>query len=78
MKLTQFEAGKTYFTRSVCDNDCIIKVGVISRTVKTIKTTGRDGQPQTLRVTVWNCVETVKPWGSYSMAPIVSADRMVA
>jgi hypothetical protein len=31
-----------------------------------------------LRVKVWNGVEQVKPWGTYSMAPIVSADREIA
>jgi hypothetical protein len=76
--MSKFEPGKTYFTRSVCDSDCIIKVEVIGRTDKTIKTIGRDGAAKTLRVTVWNGVETVKPWGSYSMAPIVSADRLAA
>jgi hypothetical protein len=69
-----FEAGKTYFTRSACDHDCIIRVSVKSRTAKTIKTA--DGK--TFRVYVYNGVEQVKPWGSYSMAPIVGADRVAA
>lgn len=69
-----FEAGKTYFTRSVCDSDCIIKVSVASRTAKTIKTV--DGK--VLRIYVYEGVERVKPWGSYSMAPIVGADRVAA
>jgi hypothetical protein len=69
-----FEAGKTYWTRSVCDHDHIIRVSVKSRTAKTIKTA--DGK--TFRVYVYNGVEQVKPWGSYSMAPIVGADRVAA
>ena len=32
----------------------------------------------TLRVYVYEGVERVKPWGSYSMAPIVSADKVAA
>lgn len=67
-----FEAGKTYWTRSVCDSDCIVRVAVKSRTAKTIKTD--DGK--VLRIAVWQGVEQVKPWGSYSMAPIVGADRV--
>jgi hypothetical protein len=69
-----FEAGKTYWTRSICDHDCIIKVSVKSRTAKTIKTV--DGK--VLRIATYNGVEQVKPWGSYSMAPIVGADRVAA
>lgn len=67
--MTTFQTGKTYATRSICDHDCIIRVAVASRTAKTIKTA--DGK--TLRVSVYQGVEQVKPWGSYSMAPIVDA-----
>lgn len=67
----QFAAGKTYFTRSVCDADCIIRVTIAKRTAKTITT----DEGKVLRVSEWDGVERVKPWGSYSMAPIVSADR---
>lgn len=34
--MAQFEAGKTYTTRSICDHDCIISLTVIKRTAKTI------------------------------------------
>jgi len=68
--MTKFEAGKTYSTRSVCDHDCIIRVTVAKRTAKTITTT----EGKTLRIAEYNGVEQVKPWGSYSMAPIVGAD----
>jgi hypothetical protein len=68
---TAFEPGKTYWTRSICDSDCIVRVPVARRTAKTITTD--DGK--VLRISVWQNVERVKPWGSYSMAPIVSADR---
>jgi len=69
-----FEAGKTYWTRSICDHDCIIRVSVVSRTAKTIKT----DKGKVLRIATYNGVEQVKPWGSYSMAPIVGADRVAA
>ena len=68
--MTKFETGKTYSTRSACDHDCIIRVTVVSRTEKTIKTA--DGK--SLRVTEHDGVEHVRPWGRYSMAPIVGAD----
>lgn len=64
-----FQAGQTYQTRSICDADCIIRVTVASRTAKTVKT----AEGKTLRVGVYDDAEFVKPWGSYSMAPIVRA-----
>ena len=70
--MAKFEAGKTYVGRSVCDADCIIRVRVAKRTAKTITT----AEGKTLRIAEWQGVEQVKPWGSYSMAPIISADRM--
>jgi len=71
--MTNFETGKTYYTRSVADADTIVRVTVAKRTDKTIVTAGGDR----LKIKVWDDVEQVKPWGSYSMAPIVSADRML-
>lgn len=70
----KFEAGKTYWTRSVCDHNCIVRVAVAKRTAKTITT----DEGKTLRIREWNGVEQVKPWGTYSMAPIVGADRAEA
>ena len=37
-----FEAGKTYYTRSVCDHDHIIRVKIVGRTAKTVKTDNAD------------------------------------
>jgi hypothetical protein len=72
--MTKFETGKVYYTRSVADADMIVRVTVAKRTDKTIVTALGDR----LRIKVWNDVEQVKPWGSYSMAPIVGADRLLA
>jgi hypothetical protein len=72
--MTKFETGKTYYTRSVADYDTIVRVTVAKRTDKTIVTAAGDR----LKINVWNDVEQVKPWGSYSMAPIVGADRLLA
>lgn len=72
--MAKFEAGKTYATRSVCDHDCIIRVVVAKRTAKTLTTAAG----KTLRISEYNGVEQVKPWGTYSMAPIVGADQAEA
>lgn len=72
--MAQFETGKTYTTRSICDHDCIISLTVIKRTAKTITADlGGHRGVKVLRITVWDGEETVKPWGSYSMAPQIRA-----
>jgi hypothetical protein len=69
-----FEAGKTYWTRSIVDADHIIRETVVSRTAKTVKT----ASGKTFRVAEFNGVEFFKPWGNYSMAPRISADKVAA
>jgi hypothetical protein len=68
-EMQSFQIGKTYSTRSACDHNCIISIEVVKRTAKTVTT--KSGK--TLRVSEYGGVECVKPWGSYSMAPIVRA-----
>lgn len=75
--MVQFETGKTYATRSVCDANCIISLTVIKRTAKTITAkniTGFESDVKTFRISEWNGVEQVRPWGKYSMAPIIGAN----
>lgn len=67
----KFETGKSYFTRSVCDHDTIFDITVVRRTAKTIWTECG----KTLRVSVYNGVEQVKPFGTYSMCAIIGADK---
>lgn len=72
--MAQFETGKTYTTRSACDYNCIIEVKVLKRTAKTIVAdTGAMGGVRRLRISVRDGVESVMPWGSFSMAPFVTA-----
>lgn len=68
--MNAFQTGQTYQTRSICDHDCIISVTIASRTDKTVKTT--DGK--IFRVKVYDGAEYIKPWGSYSMAPMIDAN----
>lgn len=72
--MSTFEVGKTYSTRSIGDHNCIVRVAVVSRTAKTIK--AQVGvEMKTMRVSEYRGNEQVKPWGSYSMAPIVDASE---
>jgi hypothetical protein len=70
-----FQVGKTYTTRSACDHECVISLTVLARTAKTIKATVR-GESKTLRISDYDGREQVKPWGSYSMAPVIEASDL--
>lgn len=68
--MATFTTGKTYTTRSACDHDCIISITVAKRTAKTVTTS----EGKTLRISAdYTGAECVKPWGSFSMAPVISA-----
>jgi hypothetical protein len=57
--------------RSPGDADCIITLTVAKRTAKRITTT--DGK--VLGVQIIDGIERVKPWGTYSMCPVIGAER---
>lgn len=73
---TAFVTGRTYSTRSIGDHDCIYSMTVLARTAKTVTVQmhGRAEDPIQRRVSVWNGVEQVKPFGTYSMCAIIGAD----
>ena len=73
--MSKFEVGKKYIGRSVCDYDCIVEIEVIKRTEKTITVNGDriTGTNKTLKITKYAGEESVKPYGSYSFAPIIRA-----
>lgn len=69
--MIRFEAGNTYQTRSIGDANCIIRVTISRRTAKTVTTT----EGKTFRVGEYNGSEFFRPWGTYSMAPILRAEK---
>ena len=71
--MTIFAPGKTYWTRSICDSDCIFKITIAKRTAKFVITT----EGKRLGVAIWNGVEQVKPHGNYSMCAIIGADKVL-
>ncbi len=75
--MKQFETGKFYFCRSICDQDCIWIFRVIRRTEKTIVVQEDGlGPEKSLRVKVYDNEEYVMPLGRYSMAPVLTAGRL--
>ena len=78
--MKQFEVGKWYSMSSPCDHECIWSYQVISRTEKTIILS--DGKEEKrCRISRHSSeffkAEAVYPLGSYSMCPILVADKEV-
>ena len=73
-----FEIGKTYYSRSICDHNCIFAYTVTARTAKTV--TLWDINTETSigkrKITVLDDEEVIFPKGKYSMAPLVRASSL--
>ena len=67
--MAQFETGKTYKARLASNADQVVEITVAKRTAKTITTT----EGKRLAITIYDGLETVRPWGNYSLAPFVWA-----
>ena len=79
--MIKFEVGKAYTMRFICDSDSMCQLKVVGRTEKTVTLEKVPGYSQTtFRVKVspvFGDVEFIMPMGSYSMAPILKAERVV-
>jgi hypothetical protein len=71
---TQFVVGKTYYTRSIADYDTVFSFRILERTAKTV-TVRVHGKSTRRGVLRHGGIEQFKPFGSYSMCPIVTADK---
>lgn len=69
-----FEVGGSYSARSACDHNTVWTFRVIKRTAKFVTIQHRD---EVLRVGVKvdDQGEWALPFGSFSMAPVIHADR---
>ena len=70
-----FEIGKTYTARSACDHDCIFSYEVVARTAKTVTLRDKFGEIRRRGIRVSFDSEICFPQGSFSMAPVLSAER---
>ena len=75
--LTTFTIGETVATRSIGDYDCIFRFTVVARTAKFVTLDDGHGTYR-VGVKVYNGAEYAQPFGSYSMAPIVTAGKDIA
>jgi hypothetical protein len=79
--MNKFEVGKTYATCSPVDADHVVWAEIVRRTDKSavIKTlTNSEGKRVKIYVTHDGKDEYLMPWGRFSMAPCISADRVQA
>jgi len=77
--MIKFAVNKVYYATSICNHQAVFTYRVLSRTAKTVTLTGDslDHGPQRFKIAEHDDAETVKPLGSYSMAPILRASRPV-
>ena len=77
-EIVKFEAGMTYYYRFIGDSDIVVKCKVTKRTAKTITYVELDeNKTYTKRIRESFGVECVSI-ASYSMAPVLFADRLAA
>lgn len=69
----QFQVGRTYSTRSICDYDCIHSFTILARTAKQV-TINVHGKIVRRGLSVYEGNEQFQPFGNYSMCAIVGAD----
>ena len=72
-RMQKFIVGQEYSTRSACDYNCIFRFRVTKRTEKSIWIAEHDDAPRMRRVEIYDGMETIYPYGKYSMAPILRA-----
>ena len=70
--MRKFEIGKTYTTRSACDHNCIFQHEILNRTAKMV-TIKVHGEIVRRKIYIYNGSETISPYGTYSMAPVLNA-----
>jgi hypothetical protein len=71
----QFQVGRTYATRSICDSECIFSFAILSRTAKSV-TVNVHGKTVRRGLSLRDGVEQFKPFGNYSMCAIIRADKV--
>lgn len=72
--MSKFIVGNTYSTRSACDYNCVFTFTVVSRTDKSVTIVGdMIDKPSRKKIYNFSDVESFLPYGSFSMAPSVSA-----
>lgn len=72
--INKFEVGKTYSTASIGDSECIFSFVILRRTAKSIWAEIH-GKVERRMVYIYDGIERFKPFGNYSMAAVISANK---
>lgn len=83
--MSKFEIGKSYYAVSVCDSNCKWVYKVVGRTAKRVTLQAQPLPEQqypcediiTKGIRIFDGCEECLPLGRYSMAPILSADKII-
>ena len=67
-----FKTNETYSARFIGDYDNVVSFKIIKRTAKTITAKVQNAE-KVLRVKIIDGIETVKPFGNYSMSMTLKA-----
>lgn len=73
--MNKFEIGKEYFSRGICNYDCIFTIKITGRTAKTVSYEYM-GDSRRSKIRVDDSGEYIQP-DRYSMAPVFRAEREV-
>ena len=80
-KMKKFEVGKCYYTRSICDYDCVFIYKIIKRTEKNVYLQEEDTSEGTKKRKIYiderSGIEFCLPDGSYSMCPVIDANDVL-
>jgi hypothetical protein len=86
-QIKKFKVGNQYSMRSACNHECVWTYKVLARTACTVTLAQvmSNGKTKTDIITCrinkglseFSGAESVKPLGSYSMCPILSADKLI-
>jgi hypothetical protein len=75
--LITFQPGQTVACRSLGDYNCVWVFTVVKRTAKFVTLEDTSGKLRRVGVYEYDGAEACKPFGRYSMAPTLRADREV-
>lgn len=74
MEEIRFIEGAEYSTRSACDHNTVFNFTVIRRSAKFL-TLLHGGKPYRVGIKSHDGAEYALPFGTYSMAPVIRAER---
>ena len=73
--MNTFEIGKEYYSRSICNHDCVFTIKITGRTAKTVSYEYM-GDSRRSKIRVDDSGEYIQP-DRYSMAPVFRAEREI-